>query len=294
MALYQINNNKISQINILEFKNEKELQTLCENNLEELFQVRFIRTEFPFADEYSGRLDTIGIDKEGNPVIIEYKLGQNSSVISQCLFYMDWLVNHKGDFVQEAKNKLGNNINVVWDKPKMIIVANDYNKYDKYAVNQINYDIYLYKYTFYKNGAFLLENINTQENKKYSISNSITRNSSFVEYNEEYHTKDCSDDIKKIYDILDDEILKLSDIIEKRYTKIYIGYRTTKNFLEMQLKKSEIQLYLLPAQYDDEKGMIENVPESYKYSLNKRIHINSINEIDYIIKLIKKSLEETL
>ena len=136
MALFKINeDNNIKKLEIKQFNNERELQRICEKNLEELFQVRFIDTEFKFGDEYSGRLDTIGIDYEGNPVIIEYKLDKNSAVLSQALFYMDWLVNHRGDFEVIAKNKLGNNIKIKWDNPKMILVAQDFNKYDKYAVN---------------------------------------------------------------------------------------------------------------------------------------------------------------
>ena len=170
MALFKIDeNNKIKKMEINQFMNERELQRLCERNLEELFQVRFIDTEFKFGDNYNGRLDTIGIDYDGNPVIIEYKLDKNQAVLSQSLFYMDWLVNHRGDFEVAAKNKLGNELKIVWDNPKMIIVAQDYNKYDKYAVNQIGYDIYLYKYIYYKTGELYLENINVQENKKYYV-----------------------------------------------------------------------------------------------------------------------------
>ena len=144
MALFKISDNKITKVEIKQFSSERELQRLCENNLEELFQVKFVATEFPFADEYSGRLDTIGVDFEGNPVIFEYKLDKNQAFLSQALFYMDWLVNHKGDFEIAAKNKLGTDIKLKWDNPKMILIAQDYNKYDKYAVNQIEYDIYLY------------------------------------------------------------------------------------------------------------------------------------------------------
>ena len=179
MALFKVEAEKIKRINIKEFKNEKELQTLCENNLEELFQVKFIESEFKFGDEYSGRMDSIGIDYDGNPVIIEYKLDKNSSIISQCLFYMDWLVNHKGDFEIAVRNKFGDKEKVVWNNPKMILVAQDYNKYDKYAVNQINYDIYLYKYVYYQSGELYLENINVQDNKKYSVSSDNKKDITF-------------------------------------------------------------------------------------------------------------------
>ena len=299
MALYKINGEKLTQLKISKFGFEKHLQKLCENNLEELFEVKFVATEFPFADEYSGRLDTIGIDKECNPVIIEYKLDQNSSVISQSLFYMDWLVNHRGDFEKAVQQALGNDQKVLWDNPKMIIVAQNYSKFDKYAVNQINYDIYLYKYTLYSTGEFIIENINTQENRKYVLNDKTSKvknDSEYVinSYDLNHFLEVMNDSTKKIYEELDSKIMEISDNIEKRYKKIYIGYRTVRNFLEIQLKKNELVLYVLPIEYEDSKKLIEDVPESYKYTLNKRLFIKSIDEIEYALNIIKSSYESTL
>ena len=68
MALFRVDDKgKIKHIEVKQLRNEKELQKLCEANLEELFQARFIATEFPFSDDHAGRLDTLAIDFEGNP-----------------------------------------------------------------------------------------------------------------------------------------------------------------------------------------------------------------------------------
>ncbi|MCY4352335.1 MAG: DUF91 domain-containing protein, partial [Gemmatimonadetes bacterium] len=45
---------------------EKELQTLCENNLETLFGVRFLQTE---CSVIGGRMDTLGLDEHNRPTI---------------------------------------------------------------------------------------------------------------------------------------------------------------------------------------------------------------------------------
>lgn len=162
MSLFKIKDNKIIREETEQFNNESELQHLFESNLEELLQVKFVDTEFPLVDDYNDRLDTIALDFEGNPVIIEYKYDKSKVMISQISFYMNWLVNHKADFENAAKRKLGVNTKISWDSPKMILVAQDYNNYDKYAVDKINYDICLYKYIYYKSGELYLENINAQ------------------------------------------------------------------------------------------------------------------------------------
>ncbi len=77
---------------------EKSLQTLMEHNLEALLGIRFLETEYSTGPKYGGRIDTLGIDENGSPVIIEYKRATNENVINQGLFYLDWLLDHQAEF----------------------------------------------------------------------------------------------------------------------------------------------------------------------------------------------------
>ena len=63
---------------------ERELQTLIEKNMETLFGVRFLKSEYSITN---GRMDSIGIDENNCPVIFEYKRSSNENVINQGLFY---------------------------------------------------------------------------------------------------------------------------------------------------------------------------------------------------------------
>lgn len=75
---------------------EKSLQTLFEMNLEALLGVRFLASEF--ITNVGGRMDTLGIDENNAPVVIEFKRSSNENVINQGLFYLDWLMSHRKDF----------------------------------------------------------------------------------------------------------------------------------------------------------------------------------------------------
>ena len=46
MPIYNIDGKKLTPIRQVKFQNEKELQTLTEENLEELFNLKFVATEF--------------------------------------------------------------------------------------------------------------------------------------------------------------------------------------------------------------------------------------------------------
>ncbi len=79
---------------------EKSLQTLIEKNLNTFLGVRFLASEYSTGKTHGGRIDTLGIDENRRPVIIEYKRAMNENVINQGLYYLDWLMDHKAEFIK--------------------------------------------------------------------------------------------------------------------------------------------------------------------------------------------------
>ncbi len=152
MPIFKIENKKVKQIKTVQFRNEKELQSLIEDNLEEIFGIKFIETEFSTGQKHGGRIDTLGLDENNNPVIIEYKWGEKENIINQGLFYLDWLVDHKGDFQILVEKRLGKKVKIDWGQPRLILVAFSFNKYDKHAINSMAENIELWTYLLYENG----------------------------------------------------------------------------------------------------------------------------------------------
>ncbi|MDD3626920.1 MAG: hypothetical protein PHV06_06330, partial [bacterium] len=74
MPLFHRDKQKLGLIKPKSFLNEKELQNLVESNLKEIFNCRFIASEFSTGPVHGGRIDTLAISEENNPVIIEYKV----------------------------------------------------------------------------------------------------------------------------------------------------------------------------------------------------------------------------
>ena len=65
---------------------EKSLQNLIEKHLEAFLGVQFLASEYSTGKKHGGRIDTLGIDENGSPVIIEYKRAVNENVINQGLY----------------------------------------------------------------------------------------------------------------------------------------------------------------------------------------------------------------
>ena len=99
MDLYKVKNNKIEQVDRESFKLEKDIQSLVEKNLDTLFELEFVCTEFTIGEF---RLDTLCFDNETNSfVIVEYKKGSSYSVIDQGYSYLSVMLNNKSDFILE-------------------------------------------------------------------------------------------------------------------------------------------------------------------------------------------------
>ncbi len=71
MPIFEINNKKAKRISTKEFEDEFELHQLIDNNLEEIFGIRFIKDEH--VTQKHGRIETLGLDESNRPVVIEYK-----------------------------------------------------------------------------------------------------------------------------------------------------------------------------------------------------------------------------
>ncbi len=95
-------------------------------------------------------------------MIIEYKRATNENVVSQGLFYLDWLMDHQGEFELLALKTLGADVSeaIEWRGPRLLCIAGDFSNYDVHAVQQMNRNIGLIRYQKYGDELLLLELVN--------------------------------------------------------------------------------------------------------------------------------------
>ena len=148
LKLFRITNGSAQELMGKSVALEVSLQRLIEANMETLFGVRFLATEYSTGAKHRGRIDSLGLDETGSPVIFEYKRAVNESVINQGLFYLDWLVDHKGEFQLLVMEKLDQDAanDIDWRNPRVICVASGFTRYDENAVMQMSRSIELVRY----------------------------------------------------------------------------------------------------------------------------------------------------
>ena len=306
MPLYQIKQQYVQQIKPSSFKSEKELQKLFELNLETLLGVRFVATEFTTGDRQRGRIDSLGLDEDGTPVIVEYKKSSKENVINQGLFYLDWLVDHKGDFTLAAQEALGNDIEIDWSSPRLILVAESFSEYDKYAVNRIGANIQLWTYRRYGNDYLFLDSIfatsvQKSPKKEKSVVTAIDKETITEEiiYTLEDHLKGKSNDVKSLFENLREQIFSLNvddDILEKP-NKIYISYKHGKNFCEIRPQANGLKIWLdiTYNDLDDPNKLGRDVSNVGHYGTGQvETKISSQSELEKIMHLIEQSYRQTI
>jgi predicted transport protein len=214
---------------------EKSLQTLIEQNLEAFLGVTFLATEYSTGKTHGGRIDTLGIDENHCPVIIEYKRALNENVINQGLFYLDWLMDHKADFKLKVMEKLDETRadNIEWGNPRLICIAGDFTKYDEHAIQQINRNIELVRYRKYGDEFLILELANavttTGEDSRAVQTNQIRKSKQKYKTVNQYLEK-APEELKDRFEALKSYLLAIGDDVQMKTLKNYFAFRRIKNF----------------------------------------------------------------
>lgn len=219
---------------------EKSLQTLFEANLEALLGVRFLASEF--VTNEGGRMDTLGIDENNAPVVIEYKRSSNENVINQGLFYLDWLMGHRKDFEWMVLKKLGETeaSKVDWSGSRLICIAGDFGKYDEHAVKQMNRNIALVRYRRYAD-LLLLEQLTATSTKTSAGPANGAAPQPAANGGKKYKTitaqmAEAPAHVKCLYEAVSAHLEAAGDDVQVKTTDFYIAFRRLRNFACVELR----------------------------------------------------------
>lgn len=293
MPIYKINRTKAVQIAFKEdgFGSEANLRDFFAKNLDEILGIRFIAKEYQI--NYGGidyRIDTLGIDENNSPIIIEYKWKENEEIFSQGKCYFNWLTKNKPHFELLVDKKLGAKTKVNWEQPRVILIAQGFSRYVLGAV-QSEKNIELKTYTYYEPDILQIENIYTPTEIKTSKKNGEKRE--VGQYNLEYHLKIISPEMQKIANLLRLKILELPDVKEN-FGKSGIFYKTTKSFARLEFRPTWIQLLIREPYYKTDMKKIVKDVTSNEWGYKGMIKFSSDSDVDYIFNLVKQSYESTL
>jgi predicted transport protein len=242
IKLFQISNCGVLELSGKSVALEKSLQELLERNLETFLGVRCLDSEYTTGKTHGGRIDTLGIDENGCPVIIEYKRSTNENVINQGLFYLDWLMDHKAEFKLLVLEKFGKEASdsIEWSTPRLLCIAGDFTKYDEHAVQQINRNIELIRYRKYGGELLLLELVNATtakvENLKVVEVSNVNKSANKGQKTVTELLVQASLQLKDIFEGLTAYLLAMGDDVQQKTLKFYFAFKRLKNFASVEIR----------------------------------------------------------
>jgi predicted transport protein len=281
---------------------EKSVQTLFEKNLESVLGVRFLASEFTTTN--GGRIDTLGLDENGCPVILEYKRALNENVINQGLFYLDWLMDHRKDFQWLVLEKLGKTDadRVDWSAPRLICVAGDFNRYDDHAVKQIQRNIELIRYRRFGPELLMLDLVAATAVKgSPAITGAVSSGEGTGSASGKYKT------ISTVIDELDvamvdrlealrASLMALGDDVQEATLRLYIAFKRIKNFACVEFRPTTAKILLFvkvdPTSITLEPGFTRDVSNIGHFGTGDlEITLSKPDDLERAMPLIRRSYE---
>ncbi len=305
MPLFKIDDQSNTyQIPAGRFPLERDLHKLIEKNLDNLFNIRFVASEYAIWGEQPGRIDTLGLDSNGSPTIIEYKREEKESAINQGLYYLNWLLDHRGDFIVAAQRTLGSQIEISWDNPRLLVIAQSFAKWDTHAVKRMGDGIELWRYVLYGDDLFFIEQVYGQPRQNRSIV--VVDQTNDVEqiekpnYTVSLHLNNKKESVINLFHMIREGILGFAaedgEVIETA-NKLYIAYRHGKNFCEIELMSKNLKITIdIPlSELDDPKGLARDVSTVGHWGTGEtQFKVSDVEQVPYALNLIGQAFLRTI
>ena len=307
MPLFQITKNNVQSVRQSDFRSEKELQNLIEQNLPTVFGFRFVATEFATGERHGGRIDTLALSEDDSPAIIEYKKSESATLINQSLFYLGWLTDHHGDFEVAARKALGPKTTVSWDEIRVICIAPSFTKYDLHMVQSIDLSIELWTYKRFENGILQLEpafggapsELLVRPEGKNPVMVEAGRKAAVTRAKGGWSVKGHLDGkppaIRAIMEAVQEFMTDLDESIEESPKKLYVAYRTTQNIVCMEPQQKKVLLFvkLDPKKDAGPQAISRDVTKIGHFGTGDlEITLKSLQDVELAKPYLKKAYEE--
>jgi predicted transport protein len=242
MRLFRVGEARIKELERRSGSIEKALQTLIESNLDTLLGIRMIASEYTHPGLDADPIDTLGIDENGAPVVIKYKRAPNENVVTQGLYYLDWLGDHRELFESLVRGVTASSSlpQRFWPAKRLVCIAGDFNRFDRHAAVQMQRNIDLIDYCQFDIGFLMLSLAATSADPAVAVSSGADADSATARLEEAPRA------IFELFQALSHFTKALGDDVQIQALLHEFAFRRMKTFAwtVVQPKLGKIQLQL--------------------------------------------------
>jgi predicted transport protein len=302
MDIYSAKDGKLTFIEEMDFKLEKDIQKICDDNLQELFGLEVVKSQFTIQNF---RIDTLAFDAKAKSfVVIEYKKNENFSVVDQGYAYLSLILNNKAECVlvyNESRKKPIKKDDADWTQTRVIFVAPSFTQYQVQSINFKDLPIELWEIKKYANETISIEQIQSLGANE-SIKTISKKSKTFEKVSKEIkvYTEDdlllgIPDEIKELYEKFKTLVLSIGNDIKIKPTKYYMTFISKSDFTDVEFHKRELKVFfnLKKGELNDPKGLTRDISQIGHWG-NGDYELKMSNDeyLDYIISLVRQSYKK--
>ncbi len=301
MHLFQNNKTKLMALKEKPFKLEKDLQKVVEVNLKQLFGYTLIKSEFTLK---KSRIDTLAFDEEARSfVFIEYKRGQNYSVVDQGFSYLSLMLEYKANCIVEYNESQKGNLkrsDVDWSQSRVVFVSPAFTDFQRQSANFRDLPIELVEIKQFENGILSVSpliksatapSIKEAQGKAPERIENVVRE--IKVYTELDHIQRKSEAVRDLYETFRETILEMDPDIEIVPKKKYIAFKKTGNVVDIHVMQKGLKIWInLPkGKLKDPQQLTEDVSSKGHWGNGDyQLTVENLRHFEYIISLIKQAL----
>jgi predicted transport protein len=99
---------------------------------------------------------------------------------------------------------------------------------------------------------------------------------------------------RELFGELRERIRLLDEAIVEKPKAIYVAYRLSNTFAEIYVNKSGLKVLLRPIEYVDPEHRVVRIPETYHWTLDRRVDVRTPGDIDGVMQLVEQSYQSVL
>ena len=302
--LFQKVQNALKEINPIDFKLEKDIQRLLDNNLGTVFGLQFLETEFPLKDM---RFDTVAYDEEnGSFVIIEYKKVRSTSLVDQGYAYLHTVLDRKAELVllyNKVKNDRKQVSDFSWDMTRIYFVSPYFSKFQLAATGFAKMPFKLFEIRQYEGGLIeIIEQENSTKtefelSKQDKVIESVNKEVKVWTFDDYCNKTNPGDEVLELYYRLIDNVSDIASFAID-YKKVYIAFKAKHtNIFDCAFTKKKLKIWLNLrwnelGEIPSELHVIDVSNIGHHGNGDYQFDVSTEAEIEMLVPLIRKTYEK--